>query len=969
MAKILDFTAIQRINSAIYRSKKQSQKYKDDLGDIIIKSEIEKEVRFKPYVDREDWQRSSLNMRTYFKTKNEYSHLKSSNTNTTTVMVGDNPYRLIIDNDTGNETFIRKERMPDGSLDISDYRLRIVISTETSYDIEAIENSEEVQNDFIDDIMTNYSLIKKAFENGEGIIRKRVRESYKLSDGRYTLDFTMVTGTNIKGEEIKDTYEIELEADILNKDSNSVINSILKNILDTDNLYTIGQYIDIVNVVNDAMHHPGYKIPTGKHLEKQEKEEGQEGEEGLVEVPNFIPQESWGDDSRFDHRILFEARNLKVDDLVDGGITGKYLNINNVNDAAIYMGTDIPTAREMLESNPNLSVFYRNDERDKNGDLAFYTVTNKADGLRKLLVFAHNGLWLVMGPNSANYVINSSDFLDKIKDDDRRNSFKKFFAVNVGYIFEGELIPKENRNGANMEVNNLYFIYDTLSIPQTNGNASSYDNSIQRKALGNRLNVAHNITKISVFNDQRFPINIYRKRFIPFATPDEFYTAVRQLLSSQENLPYKTDGVIFTPNLMPYNSYVGSKKIDLWDRKLSRYADICKWKDTSTMSIDLAYVVEDCGVSLNALDANGKMTKFEGTRRFKLANSDINIRGWEDRIISGSIVEFRWDGETNKLIPMRIRLDKNKPNKKEFALDNWKLMRSPISMETMMGDNLVLMRRYHNRIKRSMYDDALEKIANSGRNSKKTLLDIGSGRGGDLAKWQDFDLVISVEPNSGNINEFVSRAKNSRNSGFIKIKNSSEISNNIISKIERAKNDSRAIGPYIILVEAKGEDLATIKAVMKKVGLDKVSVVSSMLSMSFFWGSSNNVNSLAQTISETLDPNGVFVYFTIDGDSVRHKFVPTFSNGEELTDIKTGNYMISYNGGRQLKISIDIQSDNPIVSEQEEWLVFINDLELKLREKLGFASDYKFKSDKEKFLNYEERFLTNLYTYGLLSRE
>ena len=963
MTEILDFTTIQRINSAIYRSKKQSQKYKDDLGDIILNSEIEKEIRFKPYVNREDWQRSSLNMRTYYGTKNKYSHLKSTKTNTTTIMIKDSPYRLTIDNETGDETFIRKEIMPDGSIDISDYRMRIMISTETVYDIGLIENSEDIQNEFIDDIMSNYSLIKEVVKEGvkEGgaIIRNRIRESYKLLGGRYTLDFTKVTGTDINGEKIRDTYEIELEADVLSKESNSVINSILKNILDTDNLYTIDQYIDIVNVVNDAMHHPGYKIPTGKHLEVNE-------EGNSVEVSNFIPQESWGDESSFDHRILFDARNLQIDDLVDGGITGKYLNVDNINEAAMYMGTDISTAREMLESNPNLSVFYRNEERDKNGDLAFYTVTNKADGLRKLLVFAHNGLWLVMGPSSANYVINRDEFLNRIKNDSRRESFNEFFAINEGYIFEGELIPKENRNGANTEVDNLYFIYDTLSIPQTdNVGSNPYDNSIQRKALGNRLNMAYNITRIAVFKDQKFPINIYRKRFIPFATPDEFYTAVRQLLSSQENLPYETDGIIFTPNLMPYNSYVGSKKIDLWDRKLTRYADICKWKDTSTMSIDLAYMIENGNVSLNTLDKNGKIVKFEGTKRFKLASSDIDIRGWEDQINSGSIVEFRWNQETNKMIPMRIRLDKNKPNKKEFAIDNWKLMRLPISKETMFGDNLVLMRRYHNRIKRSIYDDALKKVGNS---SRKTLLDIGSGRGGDLAKWQDFDLVISVEPNAGNINEFVSRVKNMNKRDFIKIKNANDLKDNTIQRIKKAGSGAQTFGPFIILIETRGEDLTTIKAVMKKIGLEKVNVVSSMLSMSFFWGSSDNVNTLARTISQTLDPNGVFVYFTIDGDSVRHKFVPTFSNGEELTDIKTGNYMISYAGKRKLKISIDIQSDNPIVSDQEEWLVFTNDLELKLREKLGFVSDYKFKSDKEKFLNYEERFLTNLYTYGLLRR-
>ena len=109
---------------------------------------------------------------------------------------------------------------------------------------------------------------------------------------------------------------------------------------------------------------------------------------------------------------------------------------------------------------------------------------------------------------------------------------------------------------------------------------------------------------------------------------------------------------------------------------------------------------------------------------------------------NNTIVEYAYDYERKMLVPSRVRHDKIKPNSYDIASDIWSDILLPIDNETMKGNTLLLMKRYHNRIKRELF------VGNG-----KYLLDIGSGRGGDINKWKGFDKIVAVEPNPEHIKE------------------------------------------------------------------------------------------------------------------------------------------------------------------------------------------------------------------------
>lgn len=106
----------------------------------------------------------------------------------------------------------------------------------------------------------------------------------------------------------------------------------------------------------------------------------------------------------------------------------------------------------------------------------------------------------------------------------------------------------------------------------------------------------------------------------------------------------------------------------------------------------------------------------------------------------------------SNLVYVRNRPDKTKPN-------SLKLYQSFMSCEwislDMLSDNtdqLFLMRLYHNRVKTSILNEC-----------KGDLLDIGSGRGGDVLKWKhqnNINSIDCVEPNNIYYDELLNRISN-----------------------------------------------------------------------------------------------------------------------------------------------------------------------------------------------------------------
>lgn len=584
---------------------------------------------------------------------------------------------------------------------------------------------------------------------------------------------------------------------------------------------------------------------------------------GIISFVNRLLNPESQQTLSIDSRALVQARNIKFPDLVYGGLIGNQRTV--------------------------------------------YKVTAKADGVRKLLVFANSGIWMVMAPGEINRVS------------------RLVYPNLVGFILDGELIPLSQRRAGAPTTKYWYLIFDCIS---SEGNLNGYgDQSVQNLTHTERMGHAQRVSNtFKPANNAPDPITqiltVNTKRFDAFTSPPEFFALMNRYLSILQGLSYQTDGLLFVPDRTPYNPR-SDQLYKLYERTLTKVPDICKWKAAVDLTIDLVIVwkATETGINLLELYAGGKggYEQFLGSNDYPLGNQ-IKI---DDPILTnvptGTVVEFYWDPKESLLIPRRIRFDKVRPNRIDIALDIWYDIHNPIGPEVIRGESFRLMRKYHNRIKKDLYRSTRGRF----------LLDIGSGQGGDVNKWRRFEKIIAVEPNEENLVELQRRVQ-----------------------LEGMQDRVR-------IVNTGGEDTNRIVREIREFFGQRASVISLMLSLSFFWESEELVNSLVNTIVGSLAENGEVIFFTIDGDLVDQTFSPVY-NGVAVRVMEFGSSArMDYDPPA---VTVNISESN-LVQSQVEWLVRLNDLRLRL-ETRGFKTSEFKRADKELFLTPEESRFTNMFTYG-----
>ena len=654
------------------------------------------------------------------------------------------------------------------------------------------------------------------------LLRRKHRRSFFISNFR--IDLTRVEEVT---DTVRTTFEVELEVLSPSFDRDEllkVLTSVAKILMDTNYVYTQTIKTNILNIVNKVL---GGNVGSG-----------------------------------IDPGLLMQSRNLKLEDMVWGGLVG----------------------------NPSTS----------------YSVTHKADGIRKLLVFANVGTWLIMPPNEVNLLTPEVD------------------TGLIGTILDGEEIPRESRTGPLPETKYWYMAFDCLSYAYPTS-AVKFDVTIQRKTLNDRLWACQEVAD----RNKGKLLYVSSKEFYNFNSPETFYRRMREMFAKQASLGYKQDGFIFTPLNVPYNPR--SDKFPLYERVLTRIPDNCKWKPPSQLTIDLAirWISTPEGREIEVLTSeNKKYLPFTGTRRHPLEEVVIN------QVLdvgTNTIIEFK-AGE-GKLLPIRVR-EKLYPNRKEVALDVWKDAHEPLTEETLKGDNFVLVRRYHNRIKRDLLDSLVQ---------GSTLLDLGSGKGADISKWRKLKTVFAVEPSPEHIEEMVSRLLTL---GYTKVG----------EDIFLSPDKYRTV--YILQNYAQ-DTKAIVDFVLSHGG--QVDAVSSLLSTTFFWESQDILASVLQTIKLALKDDGTFLYFTIDGNAILQTFEPEKGIALERLDLgRNSMYITDVEEDRNAPSRgkrLTLEFPDMIIDGQTEPLVFLEDI-------MGeFTLDTR-RADKEKLLTPEEAIFTNLYSYG-----
>jgi len=729
--------------------------------------------------------------------------------------------------------------------------------------------------------------------------REKKRWSFQLNDGNFRLDLTQVTMGNSNPN-----YEVELEVLESKSDNlmslNQWIRFLLHHVLYTSLLYTATEKAAVISEVNVAL---GSRVDYGNNI---------------------------------DNKLLIQARNLKLRDMVTGGL--------------------IPQT-----------------DRDVR-----YTVTIKADGVRKLLYIGSVGIYLVSSPNSVMKILGPS--------------IAQQLSTWQGTVIEGEFIPIANLSPSAPEDFKrlaIYFLmYDTLSL--------GGDSSIQNKSLFGRLEPIQKLQDVvnPLAYDQNGQIKprnamlLTQKEFLQFKDRDQFYSAVSDVLTSE--YPFLTDGMLFTPDNYRYDPSVSA--LSLPERKLTQRPDLLKWKppDQLTMDLEVRHIATKTGPQIELLaNASSRWPHKRiqsvdqiyrqlieaglPNRRVVFVGSSENPYNSETDLImnelvtnapSGTVLEFRWTqilddasqqiareltaGQTmvgplsnrGQLEAIRIRYDKQTPNSIDVVLDVWGDIFSPIDLETITGQKFSLIFRYHNLEKWNLYNYVGRALP---KTPVRSLLDIGSGRGGDVYKWlqNGFTHVVCVEPNEEN-------------------------------RVELMRRLSQTKLKYLI-VPTTGQDVATIVQNVKDfIPGGTVDVISYMLSLSFFFDNTESMMSIHDITNQTLRKDGYFISFTIDGAQVQTLFTDNRLY-IEANSVKRANFqMIQFElrpPSREVSSEhIFVNIPDSIVTNQIEYLTDISKLTNQLSQ-IGLKTVSETRANRESFMTNEEMIYSTLFMSIILQRE
>ena len=535
-----------------------------------------------------------------------------------------------------------------------------------------------------------------------------------------------------------------------------------------------------------------------------------------------------------------------------------------------------------------------------------YYVTYKADGFRKILIVHQTGLWIAYPPREYNLLYRLGDNV----------TIDRFINKFSNTVLDGELVDSYDHFS---KYN--FLVFDCLAFNNKNLFNLKYPARLK------------SIQELCNFFQKNDLLNIELKEMRIIDNAESFFPIINELLDKRTSLNYSDDGLIFTPSQTRYNPFSELKYKKSKDKpriSLENLPDVCKWKPPKDMTID--FIIEktnDKKIKLYVTkEVNGKyiQVEFKGTRKYPLDVEMINHNHpLTNNLPSGSIVEYEIQFFDNYpyINPRKERKDKLSPNKESVALDIWNQIMEPITEDVIRGKNLKLVFYYHNRIK----SDLLNQIKHGSK-----LIDIGSGFGGDLQKWNHLKMVIGVEPNFVNFCEFLKRKETSK------------------------------IASSVYPVLARGQDYVLIENAVNEYNHGKnVDAITAMLSLSFFWENKISIESLVAKVTNRLNEGGKFLFLTIDGDILHQRFGQkhTILNYLEST-FQIEDHIHSKDYGQEVTIHLE---SSKIVGYQSEYFVYLSFLNDALI-KNGFRRDFYEVADKEKLLTDEQKKYSSLYVYA-----
>jgi len=415
-------------------------------------------------------------------------------------------------------------------VNFDDFNFRVSLNKEVSLD----KNSEMVRT-----LLTNWKNTKKTF-------RYMNRYTFSHPDYPFIIDLSIVKESDRKGGRYpipqytiqdsgvfngKEHYEIEIEC----------VNSKIGTGTSYNTIETLNKSLkQLVKIILSGLQETNYPVSYG------EQNDIQQSYMKLV----------WGDEYKENMRVV--AKNY-------AGPSSYTLQTENIVDLG--------------ESN-SLAPNIRKD----------YTVTDKADGDRKLLYINETGKMFLINTNMSiqftGAVTKNNDIFNTLIDGehilhDKNKKFINLYAAFDLYYINGKDIRSHRFSPTHS---------DTIQNKEQEKEDSSQKNKLFR--LTELKDIVGKLKPISIVpNVTTSPIRIERKRFYSDSPKQSIFTGCAFILQNMKDglFEYETDGLIFTPA----NLGVGSNKIGETTKPLKiSWEHSFKWKPVEANTIDFLLTIK-----------------------------------------------------------------------------------------------------------------------------------------------------------------------------------------------------------------------------------------------------------------------------------------------------------------------------------------------------------------------------------------
>src|SRR5260221_714261 len=369
-------------------------------------------------------------------------------------------------------------------------------------------------------------------------------------------------------------------------------------------------------------------------------------------------------------------------------------------------------------------------------------------------------------------------------------------------------------------------------------------------------------------------LNVYPKKYY---YEESFYDNVKNAFNSFEYTTVDNDGLIL--------------------QSRSKYqSKVYKWKPLHLITIDFLLI------------GDGELNCFTTDRGAIIPINGVKVVGniIDGIIPSGLVVECKVVSENITDDPLlfemfRMRWDKEYPNSANTIDNILQSIRRPIYEQTIKGLDLKVARVYHNQEKRM-------KIKHIKKDS--TILDIGSGRGGDIGKWIGANIkkVYAIEPNEENLSILIERLH--------------DVNHDICE---------------IIQLHAKFEELH-IEYIP-----DKIDVITTYFSSTFFFKNIDIYTKYLKNIDKFLKYDGKLSGIVIDGDRIK-KLLDSNRIKYNIDENMTSYFwstafsieqVTEFDGSEGDEILININDPDSMVKNQIEWLFYFDKFSIDM-ENMGF---------------------------------